>query len=126
MINDGTDPARRAELASALSTVAYVALAVPVIGVGVLAQHIGLHRAVDLFTVIAAVLGTGLLVAMDRSRRRSASVAAGTAQRGAVTPREDSGAALLNRPEPDPALAGMHGSYPIDRDLPSLGDEMGP
>jgi hypothetical protein len=62
LLNDVAHPARRAEVVSAFNLVGYVALSVPVVGVGTLATHIGLERATEIFTL--AVVGVAGIAAV--------------------------------------------------------------
>jgi biotin transporter BioY len=55
-VNDAAPPARRAEVASSFFVVAYVAISLPVVGVGLLAQVMGLRAAGLLFTAAVAAL----------------------------------------------------------------------
>jgi MFS family permease len=63
-ISDQTPPERRAEVSSTYFVVAYVAIAVPVIGEGVASQHWGLRTAGVTFAIAVAVLSAVCLVAV--------------------------------------------------------------
>lgn len=56
LLNDVAPPRRRAEGVSAYNIVGYIALSLPVIGVGTLAGHIGLQRASDIFIVVVVAV----------------------------------------------------------------------
>jgi MFS family permease len=66
-VNQASPPGRRAEVASSFFIVAYLAISIPVIGEGVLAQAAGLRSAGIAFAGVVAVLA-GLVVAMLVSR----------------------------------------------------------
>jgi MFS family permease len=63
-ISDQTPPERRAEVSSTYFVVAYIAIAVPVIGEGVASQHWGLRTAGVTFAIAVAVLSAVCLVAV--------------------------------------------------------------
>ncbi len=66
-LNAGSPPAQRAEVASSFFVVAYVAISVPVIGVGVLAQSTSLRTAGLIFAAVAAALAaTALALLLGR------------------------------------------------------------
>jgi MFS family permease len=70
-LNAGAPAERRAEVASSFFVVAYVALSIPVIGVGILTQAAGLRVAGLAFTLAVAALAATVLVlvsAGDRAR----------------------------------------------------------
>jgi MFS family permease len=70
-LNAGAPAERRAEVASSFFVVAYVALSIPVIGVGILTQAAGLRVAGLVFTLAVAALAATVLVlvsAGDRAR----------------------------------------------------------
>jgi hypothetical protein len=75
-VNAASPPARRGQVASNFFLVAYVAISLPVVGVGVLADMIGLRAAGLIFAaVVAALAGTALVLvtrATPRPRDRSA------------------------------------------------------
>ncbi len=64
----GAPPDRRAAVASSFFTVAYLAISVPVIGVGVLAQAAGLRAAGLIFAGVVATLAAVALVLLVRER----------------------------------------------------------
>lgn len=62
LVNEVAPHHRRAEVLSAFSVIGYAAVSVPVVGVGLLTDVLGLTRATGIFTlVIVAVAGLGLL-----------------------------------------------------------------
>ena len=67
-VNQASPPAQRAEIASSFFVVAYVAISVPVIGVGVLAQSAGLETAGVVFACVVAALAAVVLLLLARSR----------------------------------------------------------
>ena len=71
---------RRAEVSSTYFVVAYVAISLPVVGVGFAAQHWGLRTAGTSFAVAIAVLAlvclAAILVQEAAARRRSLSASA--------------------------------------------------
>jgi MFS family permease len=75
-VNAASPPARRGQVASNFFLVAYVAISLPVVGVGVLADMIGRRAAGLIFAaVVAALAGTALVLvtrATPRPRDRSA------------------------------------------------------
>lgn len=64
----GSPPQRRAEVASSFFTVAYLALSVPVIGEGILAELVGLKPAGLIFAGAVAALAAITLLLLARSR----------------------------------------------------------
>lgn len=70
-VNAGSPPDQRAEVASSFFVVAYVALSVPVIGVGVLAQAAGLRSAGLVFAAVVAALAALALVLLLPRRPKS-------------------------------------------------------
>lgn len=64
-------PERRAEVTSTFFVVLYVAISVPVVGVGVAAQVWGLRTAGVVFTLAAALLALVALAALRRQQRRT-------------------------------------------------------
>lgn len=60
-LNSSASPARRAELASAYFLVAYLALSLPVVGVGFLTQLAGLRMAGIAFAALVGVIGAGVV-----------------------------------------------------------------
>jgi MFS family permease len=66
-LNAGSPPAQRAEVASSFFVVAYVAISVPVIGVGVLAQATSLRTAGLIFVgVVGGLAATALVLLLRR------------------------------------------------------------
>lgn len=63
-VAERTPADRRAEVSSAYFVIAYVAISLPVVGVGLAAQHLGLQTAGVSFAVSVAVLAVGCLVAI--------------------------------------------------------------
>jgi MFS family permease len=63
---------RRAEVSSTYFVVAYVAIAVPVVGEGFASQHLGLRTAGVSFAIATAVLAAICLVAIILQERRQA------------------------------------------------------
>ncbi|WP_163722367.1 MFS transporter [Mycolicibacterium psychrotolerans] len=74
-VSDRTPAERRAEVSSTYFVIAYVAIAVPVVGEGLAAQAWGLRTSGVVFAVSVAVLAAGCLVAiLMRERARPARV----------------------------------------------------
>lgn len=69
-VSDRTPPDRRAEVSSTYFVVAYVAIALPVVGEGLAAQAWGLRTSGVVFAVSVAVLAAGCLVAILVRERR--------------------------------------------------------
>ncbi|MEA2145369.1 MAG: hypothetical protein QOG59_956, partial [Solirubrobacteraceae bacterium] len=69
-LNADAPAERRAEVASSFFVVAYVALSIPVIGVGILAQTAGLRAAGLVFTIAVATLAAAVLI-LVRARGRA-------------------------------------------------------
>ncbi len=67
-VNQASPPAQRAEIASSFFVVAYVAISLPVIGEGVLAQSAGLKTAGLVFAGAVAALAAVVLLLLARSR----------------------------------------------------------
>jgi hypothetical protein len=67
-LNDAAPGERRAEVASSFFVVAYVALSIPVIGEGVLAQIAGLRAAGLVFAAAVALLAAVVLALLARDR----------------------------------------------------------
>ncbi len=65
-LNGGAPPGQRAEVASSFFVVAYVAISVPVIGVGVLADSASLRTAGLIFAGVVAALAAAALVLLLR------------------------------------------------------------
>ena len=74
-IIEHTPADRRAEVSSTYFVVAYVALSIPVVGLGFAAQHLGLRTAGESFAVAVAVLSAVCLwaiLAQESKRKRAA------------------------------------------------------
>jgi MFS family permease len=72
-LNAGAPAEHRAEVASSFFVVAYVALSIPVIGVGILTQAAGLRAAGLVFTLAVAALAAAVLILVStRGRTRVA------------------------------------------------------
>ncbi|MDZ7886121.1 MAG: MFS transporter [Mycobacterium sp.] len=72
-VSEVTPPDRRAEVSSAYFLVAYVALSLPVIGMGAAAQHWGLQVAGEVFAVVVGFLALLCFIAiLLQERRRTA------------------------------------------------------
>ncbi|GAC1598525.1 MAG: MFS transporter [Acidimicrobiales bacterium] len=67
LINEIAPPLRRAELVSAFNVVGYVALSMPVVGVGYLAAPLGLEGATGVFTAGVVILAISALIAVLRA-----------------------------------------------------------
>jgi hypothetical protein len=65
-INDAAPPEERAEVASSFFVVAYLALSLPVIGVGLLAQATSLRTAGLVFAAVAAAIAGVALALLGR------------------------------------------------------------
>jgi hypothetical protein len=76
-VNERSPAAQRGAVASSFFVVMYIAISLPVIGEGVLAQAIGLRAAGLTFAALVAALAAGVLIRMARSHRGRAR--AGTA-----------------------------------------------
>jgi MFS family permease len=70
LVNDTAPDEHRAETLSALNAVAYLSMAVPVVGVAIVSQSYGLQTAVDLFTVVVVAVGVAFAWVLPRSARR--------------------------------------------------------
>ncbi len=66
VITGASPPTRRGEVASAYFVVAYVALSVPVVGVGVLGVLVGREGASEIFSVVVALIAVTTLVLLRR------------------------------------------------------------
>ncbi|GAB3301060.1 MFS transporter [Epidermidibacterium keratini] len=71
-VNEAAPADRRAESVSSFYVIIYCGVGIPVIGLGVLAANIGLITAVRDFALVVAALSVGMLVALIRTRRRTA------------------------------------------------------
>jgi MFS family permease len=67
-LNQDSPPDQRAQVASSFFVVAYLAISLPVIGEGVLAQAAGLKTAGLIFAAVVAALSAGALVLLARRR----------------------------------------------------------
>jgi MFS family permease len=67
-VNAESPAERRAEVASSFFVVAYVAISIPVVGVGVLAEVAGLRPAGLIFAGVVAALAAAVLVLLARAR----------------------------------------------------------
>jgi len=65
-VNDRSPPERRAEVASSFFVVAYVAISIPVVGEGMLAQAAGLRTAGLIFAAVVAALSALVLALLVR------------------------------------------------------------
>jgi MFS family permease len=74
-VNAGAPAGRRAEVAASYFVVLYVALAIPVIGEGVLARVTGLRTAGLLFAGVVAALSAAVLVLLGRRHERRSPLA---------------------------------------------------
>jgi MFS family permease len=70
IVGEAAPPDRRAEVASSFFVVAYVALSIPVVGAGVLAELVGLRAAGAIFAAVAALLCAVVLVLLAGDRGR--------------------------------------------------------
>jgi MFS family permease len=76
-INAKSPADRRAEVASSFFVVAYVAISIPVVGVGLLAQSAGLRTAGLVFAAVVAALSATVLVLLAREGDSTAGSGAG-------------------------------------------------
>lgn len=67
-VNEAAPPDRRGEVASSYFVVAYVALSLPVVGVGVVAGMTNLRTASVIFAALVAALSATVLVLLSRGR----------------------------------------------------------
>ena len=67
-LNAESPAERRAEVASSFFVVAYVALSIPVVGEGVLAEVVGLRTAGLVFAAVVAALSATVLILLARAR----------------------------------------------------------
>jgi MFS family permease len=79
MVNSASPSAHRAEVASSFFVVSYVAISIPIIGIGVAAQAVGLRPAGIVFTCLVAVLALAVLVSLMRRDRAGPRAAASEA-----------------------------------------------
>lgn len=73
MVNRAAPAARRGEVASAFFVVAYIALSLPVVGVGVLAELVNLQFASVVFAGVIAAISALVLALLTRAARAAAS-----------------------------------------------------
>jgi MFS family permease len=71
-VNTAAPPDRRGEVASSFFVVCYVAISLPVIGEGVLAQLAGLRTAGLVFAAVVAVIAAAVLALLARQRQEPA------------------------------------------------------
>lgn len=71
-VNQHSPAAQRGEVTSSFFVVMYIALSLPVIGEGILAQSIGLRGAGLIFAALVAALSAGALIRMERAHRERA------------------------------------------------------
>jgi len=69
-ITAASPPRRRAEVASTFFVVAYVAISIPVVGVGLMADMVGLATAGMVFSGVVALLAAGALISLVALRQR--------------------------------------------------------
>lgn len=82
-VTGASPPAQRGEVASAYFVVAYVALSVPVVGVGVLGVLVGRQGASEIFSVVVAMIAMVTLVLLRRTAALRPPSSAGSAERRA-------------------------------------------
>jgi MFS family permease len=68
-VNERSPAAERGAVASSFFVVMYIAISLPVIGVGVLAQAVGLRAAGLTFAALVAALSAGVLIRVARTHR---------------------------------------------------------
>jgi MFS family permease len=68
-VNEHAPAAQRAEVTSSFFVILYIAISLPVIGEGVLAQAIGLRASGLIFAGLVAALSAGVLIQMERTHR---------------------------------------------------------
>jgi hypothetical protein len=71
-VNERAPAAQRGAVASSFFVVMYIAISLPVIGEGVLAQAVGLRAAGLTFAALVAALAAGVLIRAARTHRGSA------------------------------------------------------
>jgi MFS family permease len=82
-VNSLAPPEHRASVVSAFNILAYLAVAVPVVGVGLLATTLGLEGATGLFFFVIVLSAVPLVIAMNRLNRRTRLAPAQGSTRGA-------------------------------------------
>jgi hypothetical protein len=70
-VTAASPPARRGEVASTFFVVLYIAISIPVVGIGVAAQMLGLRAAGIGFSIAVAVLAAAALAGLIIRRRAS-------------------------------------------------------
>jgi MFS family permease len=75
-VNERSPAAQRGTVASAFFVVMYIAISLPVIGEGVLAQAVGLRAAGLTFAAVVAALSVGVLMRVARTQRGTGHAAA--------------------------------------------------
>jgi MFS family permease len=75
-VNERSPAAQRGTVASAFFVVMYIAISLPVIGEGVLAQAVGLRTAGLTFAAVIAALSAGVLIRVARTHRGTGHAAA--------------------------------------------------
>jgi MFS family permease len=75
-VNERAPAAQRGTVASAFFVVMYIAISLPVIGEGVLAQAVGLRAAGVTFAAVVAALSAGVLMRVARTHRGTGHAAA--------------------------------------------------
>jgi MFS family permease len=70
MLNAGTPAGRRGEVSSSYFVLLYLALSIPIVGMGLVTQLIGLRQAGLIFTAFVAVLGAACLISLRDSPSR--------------------------------------------------------
>jgi hypothetical protein len=72
-VNDASPPDRRGEVASSFFVIAYVAISLPVVGVGVVAELSGLRTAGIIFAATVAAAALTVLILLSRRSVREVS-----------------------------------------------------
>jgi len=72
-VNEASLPEHRAEVASGFFIVAYVAISLPIVGEGVLAQVVGLRPAGLIFAAVVAALALAVLILLSLQNQREES-----------------------------------------------------
>jgi MFS family permease len=83
-VNERSPAAERGAVASSFFVVMYIAISLPVIGEGILAQAIGLRAAGLIFAALVAALSATVLIRTERTHRGSAAASAASAAGAAV------------------------------------------
>jgi hypothetical protein len=82
LLGSETPAEHRGEVNSSFFALAYLALSVPIIGIGFAAEAIGLRDAGLVFTGCVALLALGVLLSLSRASRRDVSSSARGRRRG--------------------------------------------